>query len=43
MLTPTSKPAIDESDPMADPSMLVLQVVIAVVAASAALLLALVS
>ena len=43
MLTPTSKPAIDQPDPTADPSMLILQVVIALVAIAAAVLLAIVS
>jgi len=41
MLTPTT-PAVDEPEPLADLSMVVLQVAIAVVAAGAALLLALV-
>jgi hypothetical protein len=43
MLTPTSKSAIDQSDPVADPSMLILQLVMAIVAIAAAALLAIVS
>ena len=40
MLTPTSRPAVDEREPLADPSMLILQLAIAVVAGGAAILLA---
>lgn len=40
MLTPSTRQAVDEREPLADPSMLVLQLAIAIVAGGAAILLA---